>query len=250
LAAGFGGGGSWGWRCAVLERLAGRQKGPVDAALRALDGTCGGCGLGPKFMAGRLFASSASPHRGPDSAVFSPNRGRPAFTSIGVLRLLRLPRCCLARWAGFESCGPAAGLPGPVRGPSSAGPPTGIRYRNARADARPERHLKPLQRLSEKCVPQNGSATAAMRRRSQGCFRLRRAATRRVPASWRDINQWLRAVNEGGGGLRLAPRPSRGSDSREVTRPGASCGWCDAPDNSSQDETPLGPPRSLSPWLT
>jgi len=24
----------------------------------------------------------------------------------------------------FESCGPAAGLPGPVRGPSSAGPPT------------------------------------------------------------------------------------------------------------------------------
>jgi hypothetical protein len=219
LAAGFGGGGSWGWRCAVLERLAGRQKGPVDAALRALDGTCGGCGLGPKFMAGRLFASSASPHRGPDSAVFSPNRGRPAFTSIGVLRWFG---AAWPVWPSFESCGPAAGLPGPVRGPSSAGPPTWIRYRNARADARLERHLKYLQRLSATFVPQNGGATAAMRRRSQGCFRSRRAATRRVPASWRDINQWLRAVNEGGGGPRLAPRASRGIDSREVTRPGAS----------------------------
>jgi len=69
------------------------QKGPVDAALRALDGACGGCGLGPKFMAGRLFASSASPHRGPDSAVFSPIQRTPRLHIYRCAPVLPWPPC-------------------------------------------------------------------------------------------------------------------------------------------------------------
>ena len=71
------------------------RKGPVDAAFRALKGANGGCGLGPKFMAGRLFASSASPHRGPDSAVFSPKQ--------------RTPRLHTSICAAFAVSGPSRG---------------------------------------------------------------------------------------------------------------------------------------------
>jgi len=42
---------------------------------------------GPKFMAGRLFASSASPHRGPDSAVLSPKQRTPRLFSRLFLHL-------------------------------------------------------------------------------------------------------------------------------------------------------------------
>jgi hypothetical protein len=109
--------------------------------LRALEGANGGRGLGPKFMAGRLFASSASPHRGPDSAVFSPKQRTPRLHIYSSASLCPAPPGRNGSDSRFESCGPAAGLPGPVRGPSSAGPPTDIRHRNARAAASCKAHL-------------------------------------------------------------------------------------------------------------
>jgi hypothetical protein len=67
------------------------------------------------WMAGRLFASSASPHRGPDSAVLSPNRGRPAPLPACLVSMCR----AVQLWASD-----------PVRGPPTPEPPTRTCIRN------------------------------------------------------------------------------------------------------------------------
>jgi len=44
---------------------------------------------GPNLMAGRLFASSASPHRGPDSAVLSPKQRTPRlFPHVHIIYMV------------------------------------------------------------------------------------------------------------------------------------------------------------------
>ncbi len=53
------------------------MKGAAPNPARALHGATGQAAQAPNLMAGRLFASSASPHRGPDSAVLSPIQRTP-----------------------------------------------------------------------------------------------------------------------------------------------------------------------------
>ena len=60
----------------------------------------------PKFMAGRLFASSASPHRGPDSAVLSPKQRTPRHFSHFPFHLYLYL---------YGVVRPSGGLPSPVR---------------------------------------------------------------------------------------------------------------------------------------
>lgn len=53
------------------------MKGAAPSPARALNSATGQAAQAPNLMAGRLFASSASPHRGPDSAVLSPIQRTP-----------------------------------------------------------------------------------------------------------------------------------------------------------------------------